>query len=221
MVWGYRRLAWVRASGAVTRASPTGGSVVDEAECVWTGSEGSGGRRVDTPGSGRGRPRALGALRPLLTAGICYRDKAPGGCPPGGGVGPGRLHEYLAGGGIFRPWSGELRDLALQDHPQPGPGSQSQAAGTALLCRRGAASKRLRRSRARGRGGWLGRRKGALAHPGGAQGSIDPSVLRRTLTARDLPPDRRPFGDDQEPDHGRAQEAPPEPGKPSSGGVTT
>jgi hypothetical protein len=60
-------------------------------------------------------------------------------------LGDAHLAEELAGGGFFRPWSGEFHDLALQDHPQSGCGSQSQAAGTALLCRRGAASKRVRR----------------------------------------------------------------------------
>ena len=54
-----------------------------------------------------------------------HGGKASGRRPPGRGAGPRRLHQRLARGGIVRPKTGELRNLALQDHPQPGRGSGS------------------------------------------------------------------------------------------------
>src|SRR5215208_2949632 len=66
-------------------------------------------------------------------------------------------------------------------------------------------------------GTWPGRSRVFRGAPGGP----DPRVLRGTLSARDLPTDWRPARNDQEPDHGRSEEAPPEPAEPWSGGGPT
>ena len=170
-------------------------------------------------GRGRGRPCALGDLRPLRAAGICNGYQGAWGCLPG--------REGLVQDAFMSVWR------AAREHWTPA-GRVSRPGSTRSPRNRAVDLNRRRQVRPFSAGEeplgngspfpaalnpreeWtVGTSQGRSRASPTSTGSVDPPYFEG-LSQRRSTAGQASLWDDQEPDHGRTQEAPPEHDQPSS-----